>query len=248
MNRRFCAASASLLLYTTCGSVRAATPAAPVVEPRNAAANVERDWSTIPKDTRAPGWGFTRSDYVSALYIGLAAGPTSTKNQAPMQAGFAGELTLGVAFWREIPLTIGVGAANLEDPLASPGGLQPCDANGTCPVWHDASSRILGQYFTINTGYQHRFQVWDAVYFVPGALIGYQAGVNQPHASTTCDDCPEQRIPIPDASLDGMYLAPTVRASFGQNGGFIALSVRSQWFVTGDLLQTTLFGLEFIAP
>jgi hypothetical protein len=41
----------------------------------------------------------------------------------------------------------------------------------------------------------------------------------------------------------GVYLAPALRVAFGEMGSW-APGLRSQWFVTGDVTQISLFGLE----
>lgn len=50
-----------------------------------------------------------------------------------------------------------------------------------------------------------------------------------------------------DVNAGGLYLAPFLRITFGRIG-YWGLVIRSQWLVTGDVLQMTSLGLEFLLP
>lgn len=231
--------------------VESPPPGSPPFEP-----NPPNETNVEANPSASPGgeswYGHDRWPWLSAYYLGFAGGPLYAKSSAHAfgGGGYALAFTGGIAFLNEIPLNVSVGGVSLDDAATYTESVQDCyyvDGMYTnCGDPHDESSKISGGYFSFDSGYQRRFELSKVVYLVPGLLFGYQFSINRLRRGVDCAGC--QELPVPNTNLNGAYVAPTVRVSFGRRGGFIALSIRSQWYVTGDLLGATLFGVEAISP
>jgi hypothetical protein len=97
---------------------------------------------------------------------------------------------------------------------------------------------------TFEVGYQHRFRPWHAGSLSPGAMFGALHAFGGLKRGVNCDGCRSVKL---DADLDGYYLSPFLRLTFGSVGE-MALIVRSQWFITGDVRQATVLGFEYGLP
>jgi hypothetical protein len=193
-----------------------------------------------------------RGEAIAAYSMGFGAGFTSLRPAAQdrIQAG-PGEVfrfTLGMAFWHEIPINLNLGQVFLKDRQPFSEFVVTCTTYGNtdlgCSNPSAQESTIQGFYASLDTGFQHRFQFLPSIALVPGALFGYQFG-GKLTRGVQCDGC--KSLPVDGASLDGAFIAPSLKFVF-TNTQFLALTARSEWFLSGDVRQMTTFGLDVLAP
>ncbi len=194
--------------------------------------------------TRREGRPFTGG------FMGLEGGIVAAQSAAAKRAGIGPGVALGVSaagvLWDQV--LIGVGGVFLgpSDRQKFSELVVSCAAQGVdCSNPREADSSISGGQLRFELGYQHRFRPVRIVSMAPGLWLGYAQDIEGlQRGIPNCNDCSGEDLNIRSS---GAYVAPFVRATFGGTGAF-ALSLRSQWFVTGDLLHMTLLGLEFGEP
>jgi hypothetical protein len=193
-----------------------------------------------------------RGEAIAAYSIGFGAGLVSLRdgaqNRIEAGSGPALRFTAGMAFWHEIPINLNLGQVFLKDRQAFTEFVVTCTQYGNtdlgCSNPSSQESTIQAFYGSVDTGYQHRFQFSSSVALVPGALIGYQwSGALK--RGVQCDGC--KSLPVDGASLAGAFVTPTLKFVF-TNAQFLALTARSEWFLSGDVKQMTTFGLDVFAP
>jgi hypothetical protein len=183
-------------------------------------------------------------------FVGLELGVVAARSPTAKRAGIGPGLALGASLsgvlWDQV--LIGFGGLYLKpsDRQQFSERVVNCnEAGGDCGNPHDVDSSISGGQVRFELGYQHRFRPARIASIVPGLWLGYAQNVERlTRGIPTCDDCSGEDLHIRSS---GAYIAPFVRTTFGSTGSF-ALSLRSQWFATGDLLHMTLFALEFGEP
>ncbi len=152
----------------------------------------------------------------------------------------------GVEFWDQLIVGLDIGVYGASDDKPFSEAVIECDQFNMCGAPKSAESSITGSGFlALETGYQRRLRPWDTSSFSLGLVGGYFL----PFASHqrkvgNCDDCTVVAV---DTCAAGAYLAPFLRVTFGDVGNW-AMIVRSRWFVSGDLAQMTLLGVEGGVP
>jgi hypothetical protein len=203
-------------------------------------------------DAGAPTIPPTRVDTIGGYHFGLALGFIAFEPAAERRGGIGGGAALhftgGIALWDRIPMHVGFGALVPRDraPIYQEGVFCEVDENGLeiCGEPEVGKSSVSGGYLSFETGYQHRLRLSSSVALVPAGLLGYLWNVSAFSRAVGCKEC--QSFPV-DVNASGGYVAPLLRVAFGTHGA-VALSVRTNWFMAGDLRHMTLFGLEFGAP
>lgn len=195
----------------------------------------------------------SRGDVLAAYYMGFAIGVASfdapTRARLGVGPGMAFGGSFGVAFGHEFPVNFGFGFLFPDDrrPFTEP--VVTCSSyDGTdlgCTGPEETESHVTGAYASIDGGYQPRFQIMESLALLPGALLGYLSIAGELERGIGCEGCTER--PISDSNEAGWYVAPALRTVLGIEQ-FFALSIRSQWFVTGHFQHMTVLGVEFIAP
>jgi hypothetical protein len=100
-------------------------------------------------------------------------------------------------------------------------------------------------FVSFQGGLQHRFRPTRKLSLVPGVMIGYVMSPKGVKREVTCKGCPSgEKL---DLEVDGAAITPFLRLTMA-TAGMLALIVRSRWFLTGDLVQQTTFGVEFGLP
>jgi len=233
------------------------TPVRPVPEegPRTdmpAPAPAERTEPPPPREPENPD-GTPRHGVLSGYFIGIEGGVASLKSSANDRAaigpGGAVALSLGMALWDQLPLGFSFGGVFMEDKTPFSEFVVDCTTVGGTPVGcgdpQSQKSTINGSFLSFETGYQRRFRPMPTVSLLPAALVGYLAAPGGLSRGVGCDGC--KSIPVDGVSPGGVYLAPSFKITFGRTG-FFAVALRSELFLTGDLLHRTLLGLEIGAP
>ncbi len=185
----------------------------------------------------------------SGYFFGIEVGVGSLRSGVAAEAGVGPGLVLGlsaaVELWDHLLIGAGGFFFGPSDQRQFSTQVTGCEANGGPCSDYSTTSSVSGGLLRFEVGYQHRFRPFRAASIVPGAWLGYAQSVEDLHRGiVNCVDCPGESLSI---RTSGAYVAPFVRVTFGRTGRF-ALSLRSQWFATGDILQMTLLGAEIGLP
>jgi hypothetical protein len=242
---------AALLIVTVLfaplrATAEAFAPAGPrlfEVRPASAASDDEAGSSSGPPP---------RTGTVGAYHLGIAIGFVDFEQSAEQRGGIGGgsvaQITAGIALWDQLPIQVGFGsmAPSDHDPIFEKGPFCGIDADGveSCSEPRLERSTVSGGYLNWETGYQRRFRLSSAVALVPAGLLGYVWSSGRLSRTVGCEGCRSFSV---DVDASGAYFAPSLRFVLGDPGAF-GLSVRTNWFLTGDVQQMTLVGLEFLAP
>jgi hypothetical protein len=195
-----------------------------------------------------------RSDRIlSSFALGFYLGPSRLKGPAAQRAvagpGEATLFTLALSLWDELALGLTAGRVVPRDRKPFSEVVVECTTyygfTEGCGDPHSAESDIVATTLSVETGYQRRFRPWRPVALLPAVLVGYTwnpGGLSR--EIVACDDC--KKVPIGGVSARGAYVAPTFKVTF--LSGFLALGVRSEIFLTGDVAHRTMLGLELGAP
>ncbi|HVU03664.1 MAG TPA: hypothetical protein VHE30_18020 [Polyangiaceae bacterium] len=197
--------------------------------------------------------GTPRKGTLPSYFIGLAGGFSSFRPSAESRGGIGGGggigLSAGLALWDQLTLAIGFGRLIYDDKRSFQDLVVECQSVGGTPVGcsnpEERSSVVAATYFDFDVGYQTRFRPGKSVSLVPGAFVGYLATPGGVKRGVQCDDCAE--YDVPGVSAKGAYVGPSFKVTFGRKGS-IAVGVRSQIMLTGDLAHMTLIGVEGGAP
>lgn len=190
----------------------------------------------------------------SGAYLTFDLGAMSPKGAAADRVGIgtgpAAQVRLGFEFWDQ--LVVGIGGAFLDFTDRRPttqsvivctkinGADAGCDQEPSL-----AKSDVRAGAGSLEVGYQKRFRPSHTKSVSVGVMAGYlETFGNLTRSITFCDDCTKTTL---NADASGAYASPFIRVTFGHMGE-VALVLRSQWFVTGDLLQFTTLGVEIGAP
>jgi hypothetical protein len=194
-----------------------------------------------------------RNGTLSGGYFGIDAGVVAPKGYAAdrvgLGTGFGGVARLGAEFWDQLIIGIGVGFFQFGDNRATSELVVTCTTvdgvkTGCDGSPHLESSSITTGAVSVEAGYQKRFRPSRGVSLSIGGLAGYMQGFGQMKRGVDCQGCPSTSV---DATATGVYVSPFFRVTVGRAGTY-AMIVRTQWFVTGDLLQFTSMGVEMGAP
>jgi hypothetical protein len=202
-----------------------------------------------------PDMGTSRSDgTVSGGYVAFEGGYATIDADAGDRVGagpgFGGRIRAGVEFFEQLTVAIGIGGFLLNDRQPFTERLIQCSSVEGVVVScgdeaNDYSSSVGAQMFLVETGYHHRFRPWYDISLSPGAMLGYQLAFSDLERSIdSCSECREVRL---NATVDGLYLGPLFRVTFGPMGIF-ALTLRSDWYLTGNMQQMTTLGFEMGQP
>jgi hypothetical protein len=112
-----------------------------------------------------------------------------------------------------------------------------------CGDPYTKESTVGGALIALDTGYQHRFRPWHSASVLPTALMGYAWNLGGLSREIGCDGCKE--VPVRGVDASGLYVGPALKITFG---GFLALGLRSEVFLTGDLAHRTILDLEVGSP
>ena len=95
----------------------------------------------------------------------------------------------------------------------------------------------------LETGYQHRFwrSYWTS--FLPGAFAGYAWNPGGFTRGVFCDECKSVHVGGVDAG--GVYVGPSLKMALALGRGMSTVGLRSEFFLTGDMVNRTLLGFEF---
>jgi hypothetical protein len=193
-----------------------------------------------------------RTGTIGAYHFGIAMGFADFERSAEQRGGIGGgsvlQITAGIALWDQLPIHFGFGPLAPSDhaPIFEKGTFCTTDADGveSCSEPSVGRSTVSGGYLNVETGYQRRFRLSPAVALVPAGLFGYLWNSERLSRSVRCEGCRSFSI---DVDASGAYVSPSLRFVLGDPWAF-GVSVRTNWFLTGDLQQMTLVGLEFLAP
>jgi hypothetical protein len=194
-----------------------------------------------------------RDGTLASFWIGLDFGVAALHDdvEARIQGGpgASGQVRLGVALWDQLAIGLAFSGLVLKDEAGYTtlafecaevdGAIIDCDDE---PV--EVGSTLDAVTGALEVGYQYRFRPWAAVSIVPGVMAGYLHAFGGLERSIACDGCGRVRL---DVDLDGAYLAPFVRVTFGRTGPF-ALVFRPQYFLSGALRHATYVGFELGMP
>ncbi len=197
---------------------------------------------------RTPREGTPSGGYL-AVDLGFVTPRSATADRVGIGSGFAANIRIGVEFWDQLVLGIGLGFFNFSDERPTSQSVVNCIyENGVKTVCdtspHEEKSDVTAWAGILEAGYQRRFRPSRGVSLTPGLLMGLQLSTRMSRGISNCRDCSSSDV---DASASGAFLSPFFRVTFGREGT-VALVLRSEWFVVGDLLQTTVFGLEYGLP
>jgi hypothetical protein len=161
----------------------------------------------------------------------------------------AGQMRLGVALWDRVAIALAFSSLLLKDEAGyTTWGIECLEVEGVVISCDDepveVGSTLDALMGGLELGYQHRFRPWAPVSIVPGVMAGYMHSFGGLERSIACDGCGSVRL---DVELDGAYLAPFVRITFGRTGSF-ALTLRPQYFLSGELRHSSYVGLELGLP
>jgi hypothetical protein len=201
-----------------------------------------------PSSCRTP-----RDGTLSGVYLSIDGGYATLKSRAADRVGAGGgaavQLRLGVELWDQLVTGIALGGLFLADERPTSELVMNCtDIQGT-PVAcdndaHSQASRVGATLGSVEAGYQKRFRPMQRLSWSPGAMLGYTHAFGGLKRGVDCNGCGSTKL---DAQLDGAYIAPFVRLTFGKIGE-LGIILRSQWYFTGDLSQFTVLGLEYGLP
>jgi hypothetical protein len=193
-----------------------------------------------------------RGAVIAAYYLGFTFGPAALRDAAAQRSvgsGAAFGLSLGMAFWEEIPINFGFGMLDLEDRTPFTELVMVCTTvNNTslgCSGPYEDESHVAASYLKLDTGYQRRFRVSRGVALTPGLLIGHQWNPGGVARTVGCKGCTQ--IPVDGLRAEGSYLAPSLRVTLGRDQ-FWAVSARWEFFLSDLIAHVGVFGIEFLAP
>jgi hypothetical protein len=194
-----------------------------------------------------------RNGVLSGGYFGIDFGVVAPKGSAADRVGlgdgFGGVARLGAELWDQLILGVGVGFFQFGDNRATSELVVTCTTvNGVTTGCDDsphlASSSITAGDASVEAGYQRRFRPSHGVSLSVGGLTGFMQGFGRMKRGVDCQGCSSTSV---EATAGGVYVSPFFRVTVGRAGTY-AMIVRTQWFVTGDLLQFTSLGFEMGAP
>lgn len=206
-----------------------------------------------PGPAAATGDGTPRTGVLSSYFLGIDAGflsfdPSARETVVGEFGGYFG-LRLGVALWDQWAISMGFGGMFLKDTNPFKETVTDCTyLNGnlvSCEGQSEQESTIRADGLSFESGYQRRFRPWPSSSLLPGLMVGYAFSVGGIKRGVDCEGC--QSFTVADLTADGVYVAPSFRITIGESG-FIGLSIRSQWFLTGDLRQLTTMGIDLGWP
>ncbi|HEY2407294.1 MAG TPA: hypothetical protein VGI10_14890 [Polyangiaceae bacterium] len=197
--------------------------------------------------------GPNRSGTPSGIYLGFEGGIASLRSGARERGriGFGSTLgaRAGVAFWDQLAFNVAGGGLWFADKEPFSELVVDCQTvSGVtvgCGDPTNQQSRVTGGFLSLETGYQRRFVASRSISLLPALMLGYAQRLGKLKRGVQCDGC--RQVPIQDIDTSGAYLAPEFRVTLSQSGAF-ALSLRSEWYLTGDLTQRTLLAFELGMP
>lgn len=194
-----------------------------------------------------------RQGVLSGGYFGLDVGYATIAADAADADGIgpgAGvHFRLGFEFWDHLFVASGIGGLLLSDRAPIYEMVVDCTSvNGQVvgcgDQAHEQGSNVSATLLLAEVGLQHRFRPALTLSWLPGIAVGYQRALSDLSRSVDCKGCTSIDL---DASASGVYLGPFFRVTFG-NLGAIALIVRSQWYLTSDVIQMSSLGIECGLP
>lgn len=193
-----------------------------------------------------------REGVVSGIYVGFDLGYATIRAEPADRVGIGSGVSIhlrgGLEFWDHLVLGAGFGGLLLADNKPTSEWVVSCTTvNGieTCSGPYEQNSTITAALLTAELGFQHRFRPTRGTSWSPGLSLGYQGALLDFARDVGCDGCPPP-VDLP-ASASGFYLSPFLRVTVGRVGTY-AIIVRSHWYLTGDVMQDTTFGVEFGLP
>jgi hypothetical protein len=181
-----------------------------------------------------------------ALEVGFSSLRPPVADRIGADTGTAVRMRIGFELWDHVVLGAGFGFLDFGDLHPTSEQVVDCvrdqRGNETCDATpHSESSSITGAVAVLEAGYQYRFRPSRSTSLVPVLYAGYQ--FSKPlERGVGCQGCPSTSL---DASARGAYLAPFLRVTFLN---IFAVFVRSDWYVTGDLVQQSSLGFEIGLP
>lgn len=181
--------------------------------------------------------------------FGFAALSDDTEKRIKAGPGIAVQVRLGAALWDQLVIGLAFSSMTLRDKAGYTIWVTECTTVGRAVISCEDEPEEVGSELDANLGamelgYQYRFRPWAPISIVPGMLVGYTFALRGLERTIGCDDC--GRVPL-DVDLNGAYLAPFLRVTFGRTGP-VALTVRPQYFLNGALHHITYAGLELGMP
>jgi hypothetical protein len=191
-----------------------------------------------------------RPDVVSAN-LGFDVGYATMESASARKIGVSygaifGDLRFGIAIWDLLVLNTLAGGIAPKDRDSFEESVQECDKYimYSCSEPYSEESSVSALFVALELGAQYRLRPWRPVSFVPGLLLGQTLGLGNFTRGVGCEDCKSVDL---DASASGTYIAPFFRVTIG-NRGAVAATLRSIWFLSGDLEQATTLGAEIGLP
>ncbi len=194
-----------------------------------------------------------REGTVSGGYVGLDVGlltlTDATEQRVGAGAGPAAQLRLGLELWDRLVAGVGLGFAQLADHAPISDQAVDCDVTAgivtSCDdAPHTGKSVVRALFFSLEAGVQERFRPSSRVSLAPGISLGQNLGLGSIKRVVECDGCRTQRL---DGSGRGTYVVPFFRVTLDRVG-YMAATLRSAWFLGGDLQQLTTLGFECGLP
>jgi hypothetical protein len=156
-------------------------------------------------------------------------------------------MRLGFEFWDALFVGAGMALAEPKDRAQFSQEVARCAEPGPpasgCDEPSAEKSSITMPFFSVEAGAQHRFRLFPSSSFLPGLALGRTFGAGMSR-EINCAGCRSDAL---GGSATGSYLAPFFRITFADYGLFAA-TVRSAWFVAGDLQQLTTLSFEIGQP
>lgn len=208
----------------------------------------------VPCDLYAPLTNIERCDtprdgVLSGFYLGFDVGAVELNGRAEERIGVSlgplFQLRLGFGFWDRVLLTATFGGLYPSDERSTTEEVVDCYSD-VCDEAHAYSkdSSVGTEFLGLELGGQHRFRPTQGLSIAPGALLGVLEPTRELERGVECDGCSSVKL---DADVGGFYVVPYVRFTFGRIGAYAAI-LRSQWFLSGDLLHATTLGFEYGLP
>jgi len=197
--------------------------------------------------TPRPG---TLSGGALALDVGLISLHSAAAQRGQIGSGGTVDIRLSFAFWDQWLLGIMGGGLLPSDHAPFEQRVVDCQTvNGTQVGCDDMArnqkSTVSNGFLGLETGYQHRFRPWRTSSLLPKVIVGYAQRLSKLSRGVNCDGC--KSIPIEDVNTSGVFLAPAFAVTFGATGE-LAVGVRSEWYLIGDLAQRTMLDFELGLP
>jgi len=160
------------------------------------------------------------------------------------------DLRFDVSLWQNLALGMGLDIFEFDDKAPFSELVMDCQTvNGIVVSCDDSAhpkkSSVQAIALQYEAGYQPQFRLADdTVRLSPALLFGYMHTFKAIERSVACTDCSRsEKLPL---SISAPYLTGAVELAFPWAVGF-ALSVRSRWYLMGDLVHTTTAGVGFYA-